>query len=183
MCWLALQAGVASSRSLEEVVELEQALCFLIKRSADIADAKAAKLHAQIHSAVTPDPQTAEPGVAHPNLPPGNLAKADAKKCGNMLSGDRADHAEGDSSKCESEEVGVSEPSVSASSELITPEVEKLLPKATHRVSFTFECRTVWDICEPGDWTWLCPLQCHCSYSVHCKLQAAVDIGFLLGFA
>lgn len=52
-----------------------------------------------------------------------------------MLSRDHAEHAGGDVSKSEDEEVGVSEPSVSASSELITPEVEKLLPKAAHRVS------------------------------------------------
>ena len=134
MCCLPLQAGVASSRSIEEVAELEQALCFLIKRSADITDAKAAKLHAQINSAVN-----------H-----ADHAEADNNKAGNTLSVDHAKHAEGDNSKSRSEEAGVSEPSVSASSELITPELEKLLPKAAHRVSFLLYVGLYMGVCEPG---------------------------------
>lgn len=46
-----------------------------------------------------------------------------------------ADHAEADSSNSAGEEVGISGPGVSASSELITPEIEKLLPSAARRVS------------------------------------------------
>ena len=125
-----LQAGVASSRSLEEVAELEQALCFLMKRSADIADAKAAKSHAMIHSATTSDTPRAVPGADDPSHPRGahaEHAEADSLKSDSIPSRDHAEHAEGDGTNPESE-------GVSASSELITHEVEKLLPKAAHRV-------------------------------------------------
>lgn len=134
MCCLSLQAGVARSRSLEEVAELEQALFFLIKRSADIADAKAAKLHAQLHSATITDPSRAEPGAGDTSQP--HRGHAEDTEADKLKSGrNHAEHAEGDSTKSESEELGVSEPSISASSELIDPEVEKLLPKSAHRVS------------------------------------------------
>lgn len=132
-----MQAGVASSRSLEEVAELEQALCFLIKSSSDITDAKAAKLHAQMHSAVPSHPPRPEAGATDPSHHPGHAerAAADGSRPGNMLSRDHAEHAEGDGLNSEGGEVGVSGPTVSASSELITPEVEKLLPRSAHRVS------------------------------------------------
>ena len=116
---LPLQAGVASSRSFKEVVELERALCLLIKRSSDISDAKAAKLRSQMHSVLNPDPSKPQDGSVGPSHPPG----------------DHTGHAEAGTSKSEGEEEGVSASGVSASSELITPEIEKLLPSAAHRVS------------------------------------------------
>lgn len=122
MAWsemLLLQAGVAPSRSLEEVAELERALCLLIKRSSDISDAKAAELRAQMHSLLHTDPSKPQDGSVHPSCPPG----------------DHVEHAAADTPRLEGEDVGISASGVSASSELVTPEVEKLLPTAARRVS------------------------------------------------
>ena len=110
----------------------------MIKRSAAITDAKAAKLHSQISSALPTDPCKAKSRVAELSHLPGDHAEhaeADISNPGVRLSRDPAEHAEADSPKPEGEEVGVSGSSVSASSELITPEIEKLLPSATRRVS------------------------------------------------
>lgn len=110
---------MASSRSLAEVADLERALCLLIKRSSDISDAKAAELRAQMHSLLHTDPSKPQDGSVHPSDPPGN----------------HAEYAGADISKLEGEDVGVSGSGVTASSELVTPEVEELLPSAARRVS------------------------------------------------
>ncbi|KAL3151223.1 hypothetical protein ABBQ38_013064 [Trebouxia sp. C0009 RCD-2024] len=120
------QAGVASSRSLAEVADLERALCLLIKRSSDISDAKAAELRAQMHSLLHTDPSKPQDGSVHPSDPPGN----------------HAEYAGADISKLEGEDVGVSGSGVTASSELVTPEVEELLPSAARRALTSTEVKS-----------------------------------------
>lgn len=114
-----MQAGVFSSRSQEEVAELQKALCLLIKRAADIQDAKDAKVAAEMRSALESIPSTSNSAAAQSNQLPGR----------------GAERAEGDNSKAEDDSAGSSGSGVQADSELITPEIDKLLPQAAHRVS------------------------------------------------
>ena len=106
-----MQAGVSSSRSEEEVAELQQALCLLIKRAADIQDAKEAKFAAEMRSAVDSIPSSSDTAAAQSSQLPGERSKAEDDSANSSGSGVQAD------------------------SELIMPEIEKLLPKAACRVS------------------------------------------------
>ena len=88
-----LQAGVAASRSLEEVAELEKAMCLLIQRAADIYS---------------------------------------------MGEAERAVHAEASTLNVGDGSADGGKTAVSATSELITPEVEKQLPRSARRVRIFF---------------------------------------------
>ena len=114
-----VQAGVAASRSLEEVASLEKALCLLIGRAADIQNAKLSGL-------MTPlDRDTAAP-----------LANAESNNASSLNRGAlHAVHAEASTSKVGDESADGGKAAVTATSELITPEIEKQLPKAARRVS------------------------------------------------
>jgi len=120
-----LQAGVAASRSLEEVAELEKALCSLIQRAADIHDAKSAQLDTEMAATLA----KLQPGSSD-----GSSFAVGLNRDHSMGEAERAVHAEASSSNVGDESADGGKTAVSATSELITPEVEKQLPKSARRV-------------------------------------------------
>ena len=119
---------MSSSRTQEEVAELEKALCFLIKRSADIQDAKDAK------SVAEDDKTTAD--ILNPSDPPKPTQAAAGSSQLPSAIVEHALPALADAFNPGSSLAGTTAAGVTADSELITPEVEKLLPVAAHRVSY-----------------------------------------------
>lgn len=110
---------MAASRSLEEVAGLETALCLLIGRAADIQTAKLSGLMTLL------DRDTAAP-----------LASADSNNASSLNRGaQHAEHADASTSKVGDEANDGGKTAVTATSELITAEIEKQLPKAARRVS------------------------------------------------
>ncbi len=120
-----LQAGVAASRSLEEVAELEKALCLLIQRAADICDAKSAQLDTEMAATLA----KLQPGSSD-----GSSLAVSLNRDHSMGEAECAVHAEPSTSKIGDGSAAGGKTDVSATSELITPEVEKQLPKSARRV-------------------------------------------------
>jgi len=120
-----LQAGVAASRSLEEVAELEKAICLLIQRAADIYDAKSAQLDTDMAATLA----KLQPGSSD-----GSSLAASLNRDHSMGEAERAVHAEASTSNVGDESADGGKTAVSATSELITPEVEKQLPRSARRV-------------------------------------------------
>ena len=128
---------MSSSRSLEEVTELESALCLLIQRASDIAVVKAAlseeeeKKVSEKLKKMCDDSFTASTSTVVP-------AKADqgsAERPMDTAEGDGAMHAEPSNSKLDAAPTEEEKPTVSALSQLITPGIERQLPTAARRVS------------------------------------------------
>ena len=115
-----LQAGVAPARSVAEVAQLEHALCLLIRRAADIQDAKSAQLLAEMDCVLN---------ISHDKPEQGNAAVS------NQLPAVHAEHAQAANAQASDDSATAAGGAVSASSELITPEIERLLPSAARRVS------------------------------------------------
>ncbi len=120
-----LQAGVAASRSLEEVAELEKAVCLLIQRAADIYDAKSAQLNTEMAATLA----KLQPGSSD-----GSSLAVSLNHDHSMGEAERAVHAEASTSNVGDESADGVKTTVSATSELITPEVEKQLPRSARRV-------------------------------------------------
>ncbi len=124
-----LQAGVAASRSLEEVAELEKAVCLLIQRAADIYDAKSAQLDTEMAATLA----KLQPGSSD-----GSSLAVSLNRDHSMGEAERAVHAEASTSNVGDESADGGKTAVSATSELITPGVEKQLPRSARRVRFSF---------------------------------------------
>ncbi|KAL0045080.1 hypothetical protein WJX82_007731 [Trebouxia sp. C0006] len=127
------QAGVAASRSLEEVAKLEKALCSLIQRAADIHDAKSAQLDTEMAATLA----KLQPGSSD-----GSSFAVGLNRDHSMGEAERAVHAEASSSNVGDESADGGKTAVSATSELITPEVEKQLPKSARRALTSSELRS-----------------------------------------
>lgn len=142
-CWC-LQAELTSFRSDEEVAELEQALCLLIKRASEIADAKAAKAEQEEKQVAEsfrrmnpsyPDRLGSTDSLDRPGISE-QASHAVHAEAGISKAGDAAGlHAEATNVRAEAASEKGSGSGISASSELISPEIEKQLPRAARRVS------------------------------------------------
>ncbi len=111
---------------MEEVSDLEKALCLLIKRAADIHDAKAAKEHQEhVDLAAKLDKMSSGPSE-------GLSSVASLDRDHSMGEEEHAVHAEASSSKTGDGS------EISATTELVTPQIEKQLPRAARQVSLCF---------------------------------------------
>ena len=128
---------MSSSRSLEEVAELESALCLLIQRASDIAVAKAAvseeeerkmaeKLKKMCDDSFSASTSSAVPSATH---------TANDERPDGAAEGSHAVHAEPSVSTLDAASTEEGKPTVSASSQLIAHEIERQLPTAARRVS------------------------------------------------
>ncbi len=120
-----LQAGVAASRSLKEVAELEKAVCLLIQRTADIYDAKSSQLDTYMAATLA----KLQPGSSD-----GSSLGVSLNRDHSMGEAERAVHAEASTSNIGDGSADGGKTAVSATSELITPEIEKQLPRSARRV-------------------------------------------------
>lgn len=120
-----LQAGVAASRSLKEVAELEKAVCLLIQRTADIYDAKSCQLDTYMAATLA----KLQPGSSD-----GSSLGVSLNRDHSMGEAERAVHAEASTSNIGDGSADGGKTAVSATSELITPEIEKQLPRSARRV-------------------------------------------------
>lgn len=122
-----VQAGVASTRSLHEVASLETALSLLIKRASDIHDAKVLKDDTEMAARLA----KLLPGASSKGLSAAHSLGGDHS----MEEEEPAVHAEASSSKIGDVGDKSGKADVSATAELITPEVKRQLPSAAERVS------------------------------------------------
>ena len=114
---------------MEEVAELEKALCLLIQRAADIHDAKSAQLDTEMAATLA----KLQPGSSD-----GSCLAASLNRNHSMGEAEHAVHADASASNVGDESADGGKTDVSATSELITPEVEKQLPRSARRVSVFF---------------------------------------------
>ncbi|KAL0028186.1 hypothetical protein WJX79_000439 [Trebouxia sp. C0005] len=127
------QAGVAASRSLEEVAELEKAVCLLIQRAADIYDAKGSQLDTGMAATLA----KLQPGASD-----GSSLAVSLNRDQSMGEAERAAHAEASTSNVGDGSADGGKTAVTATSELITPEVEKQLPRSARRALTSSELRS-----------------------------------------
>ena len=129
---------MAASRSIEEVADLEKALCLLIKRAAGIHNAKEARC-AHIDTDMAARLAKLHSGPSCGETPRGAAAAGGAGKRGQGKHEAQALHAEAgknESPAGDESPAGVGSSGVDAESELIPAEIEAQLPLATRRVSF-----------------------------------------------
>ena len=107
---------------MEEVAELEKAVCLLIQRAADIYDAKASQLDTEMAATLA----KLQPGASD-----GSSLAVSSNQDHSM---GEAERAVASTSNLVDDSADGGTTAVSATSELVTPEVEKQLPRSARRV-------------------------------------------------
>ena len=110
---------------MEEVAELEKAVCLLIHRAADIYDAKASQLDTEMAATLA----KLQPGASD-----GSSLAVGLNRDHSRGEAEHALHAEASTSNLGDESADGGTTAVSATPELVTPEVEKQLPRSARRV-------------------------------------------------